>query len=394
MTPNASTETSSNPDSFYDRLAVHDSFEAMSRPGVYAKLPDDWFVGAADIVGSTDEIAKGRYKVVNTVGAAVISAQINAVGALRFPYIFGGDGAAFALPQSQRDKAEKALAAVIRWAREEFSLEMRGAIVPVSTIRENGLDVAVARYRASKGVDYAMFAGGGMTWTDRQMKEGKFRLEAAPAGARPDLTGLSCRWTPIRARKGKILSLLVLPEKDADADELARLYHRIVAIEESLERAGHPVPATGPGYRWPPEGLDLEVAATRGKTSFAVQKLKLLAATFIALIFFKTGWKAGAFDPKEYVEATAANADFRKFDDGLKMTIDCDAETQAQLTELLEKSTDAGLIRYGICEQPEAIMTCIVPSVTRNDHVHFVDGAGGGYTRAASLMKTTAAIAR
>ena len=285
------------------------------------------------------------------------------------------------------DNAEKALAAVVRWAREEFNLEMRGAIVPVSTIRENGLDVAVARYRASKGVDYAMFAGGGVTWTDRQMKEGKFRLEAAPAGARPDLTGLSCRWTPIRARKGNILSLLVLPEKDADPDELARLYHRIIAIEESLERAGHPVPATGPGYSWPPEGLDLEVAATRGKTSFAVQKLKLLAATFIALIFFKTGWKAGAFDPKEYVETTAANADFRKFDDGLKMTIDCDAETQAQLTELLEKSSDAGLIRYGICEQPEAIMTCIVPSVTRNDHVHFLDGSGGGYTRAASLLK-------
>ncbi|MBW8637759.1 DUF3095 domain-containing protein [Hoeflea sp. WL0058] len=374
-------------ETFYDRLVVHDDFETMSLIKTYAPLPDDWFVGVADVVGSTGEIERGRYKVVNTVGAAVISAQINAAGALRFPYIFGGDGAAFALPGDHRDTAEKALAAVIRWAREEFDLEMRGAVIPVATIRDNGLDVAVARYRASKGVDYAMFAGGGMAWADREMKEGSFRLEAAPAGVRPDLTGLSCRWTPVRAQKGNILSLLVLPEKDADAEELARLYRNIVAVEESLERAGHPVPESGPGYRWPPEGLDLEVAATRGKTSFAVHKMKLLAATFIALIFFKTGWKAGAFDPKEYVEVTAANADFRKFDDGLKMTIDCDAKTQAQLTALLKKASEAGLIRYGLSEQPEAIMTCIVPSVTRNDHVHFVDGAGGGYTRAASLMK-------
>ncbi len=393
MTQSATPENRDESEAFYSRLPVNDAFDTMSRIKSYTSLPTDWIVGVADVVGSTGEIEKGRYKVVNTVGAAVISALINAAGALRFPYVFGGDGAAFALPASYKDSAEKALSAVIRWAKEEFDLEMRGAVIPVSTIRDNGLDVAVARYRASKGVDYAMFAGGGLAWADRQMKEGSFRLEAAPAGVRPDLTGLSCRWTPIRAQKGNILSLLVLPEKDADAEDLTRLYRAIVAIEESLERAGHPVPESGPGYRWPPEGLDLEVAATRGKTSFAIHKMKLLAATFIALVFFKTGWKAGAFDPREYVEVTAANADFRKFDDGLKMTIDCDAETQAQLIALLKKASEAGLIRYGLSEQPEAIMTCIVPSVTRNDHVHFVDGAGGGYTRAASLMKARAAVA-
>ena len=29
-------------------------------------------------------------------------------------------------------------------------------------------------------------------------------------------------------------------------------------------------------------------------------------------------------------------------------------------------------------------MTCFVPSPTRSDHVHFVDGAAGGYAAAAA----------
>jgi hypothetical protein len=31
--------------------------------------------------------------------------------------------------------------------------------------------------------------------------------------------------------------------------------------------------------------------------------------------------------------------------------------------------------------------TCFAPSVTERGHVHFVDGAGGGYTMAAKAMK-------
>ncbi|MFT5067421.1 MAG: hypothetical protein ACI9TA_003048 [Reinekea sp.] len=83
----------------------------------------------------------------------------------------------------------------------------------------------------------------------------------------------------------------------------------------------------------------------------------------------------------------AGNADFRKFDDGLKMTIDCDAATVTDLREILDVAVQAGIIRYGLHEQDEAMMTCIVPSAMQNDHVHFIDGASGGYTQAAAAIK-------
>ena len=75
------------------------------------------------------------------------------------------------------------------------------------------------------------------------------------------------------------------------------------------------------------------------------------------------------------------------FDDGLKMTLDCDARTQGRLREVLERAARDGIARFGLFEQDEAMMTCFVPSHLRDDHMHFIDGASGGYTRAAAQIK-------
>ncbi len=372
---------------FYEEITPEGDFDRLADGSAYRPLPDDWFVAAADIVDSTGHIAAGRYKTVNTVGAAVISAQINAAGGAAFPFVFGGDGAGFAFPPEHRATAEDALARVIRWADAEFGFTMRGAVVPVGDIRAAGLDVLVARYRPSPGIDYAMFSGGGLAWAEREMKAGRFGVAPAPQGALPDLEGLSCRWMPMRSRNGKILSILVLPRPAAAPGPVAEVCHEVLDMTRHLDRGGHPVPAEGPGVSWPPEGLAMEAHATHGRSSLLLRKAQLLAGTLFAWLLFKTGWRAGSFDPSHYVQTTRDNADFRKFDDGLKMTIDCDAKTRGRIEERLRQAEAAGIVSYGIFEQDEAIMTCIVPSISRDDHVHFIDGAAGGYTSAATVIK-------
>ncbi|MEO0863503.1 MAG: DUF3095 family protein, partial [Pseudomonadota bacterium] len=99
----------------------------------------------------------------------------------------------------------------------------------------------------------------------------------------------------------------------------------------------------------------------------------------------KTKVKLGGFDPAHYQRTVGGNADFRKFDDGLKMTIDCDADTVARLRAVLDRAAD--VVRYGLHEQDKAMMTCIVPSIMDDSHVHFIDGAAGGYTQAAVGLK-------
>ncbi|ASM73781.1 MULTISPECIES: DUF3095 domain-containing protein [Roseobacteraceae] len=378
-------------DQFYDRLPLQSAFGTLSNPARYTPLPEDWFVGASDIVGSTQAIAEGRYKTVNMIGAAVISAQINAAAGQAFPFVFGGDGAAFACPPERAETASHALAAVQCWAGEEFGLQLRVAMVPVSAIRKAGRDVAVARYQASGDVDYAMFSGGGLSWAEAEMKQGRFNLPRAGAGTQPDLTGLSCRWSPIKARNGQILSVLIQPEEGAEAVKVAALIDAVLKVVGDLDRNGHPTPAEGPDAGWPPAGADIEARATHGKLTVGKRKRQILFETFMAWVLIKTGLKVGGFDARGYARTVAENADFRKFDDGLKMTLDCDDATAARLTAVLETARMAGTIRYGTHSQSEALMTCIVPSMQRDDHVHFIDGAAGGYTQAATQIKSGSA---
>ncbi len=376
--------------SFYESLPLHTDFDEMADGASYVPLPADWIIGVSDIVGSTAQIEAGNYKTVNTVGAAVISALINTFQGSQFPFVFGGDGAAFGLPPEHGPRARQALAAVSRWALDEFNIELRTAIVPLGEIRQAGLEVAVARFEPSDGIDYAMFTGGGVAWAESQMKDGRYLVEMAPQGTLPDLTGLSCRWTPIDPDKGTILCVLIQPNANAAPDKVAKIMHQVLRITDRLERSGHPVAASGPGYAWPPSGLDLEARATHGKSPLWIRKLQLLWETFVALIFFRFQLSVGGFDANHYVETARRNSDFRKFDDGLKMTLNCDVQTVAELKKLLDQAQTENLIIYGMVEQKSALMTCIVPSITQDDHIHFIDGAQGGYAEAAKQIKAAA----
>jgi hypothetical protein len=148
-------------DGFYDRLVPFEAFADVTDPRHYRSLPADWFLGIADIVGATQAIAEGRYKAVNTVGAAVVAAITNALVGINFPFVFAGDGASFALPGRYVQTAREALAKTAAWAEDIVALNLRIAIIPVPAIRSARLDVRIARFAASPDVSYAMFAGGG-----------------------------------------------------------------------------------------------------------------------------------------------------------------------------------------------------------------------------------------
>jgi len=372
---------------FYDSLPLLRDFTRLADPARFTAVPDDWALGVADIVDSTGEIAKGRYKTVNMVGAAVISAMVNALRGKEFPYVFGGDGAGFAIPASAVDTARTVLAELRCWAEQEFSIALRGALVPVSDIRLAGKDLRVARYAPSDGVDYAMFSGGGLAWAEAQMKAGQFTVDPADPGAQPDLTGLSCRWSNSRARHGQIVSIVVQPTSKATESDFADLAQSVLAASEGLERAGHPVPENGPPINWPPPDVNIDAHVSRAGRNLFAQKLLLLGQNLLIALLFKTGTRLGKFEPEHYKRMVSRNADFRKFDDGLKMTLDCDPATLAQIRTMLKQARGQGKIRYGLHAQDEAMMTCFVPSATRDDHVHFVDGASGGYAQAAAAMQ-------
>jgi hypothetical protein len=245
----------------------------------------------------------------------------------------------------------------------------------------------VARFKASEEVSYAMFSGGGASWAEAEMKAGRYQVEAAPAGTRPDLTGLSCRWNPIVARHGTIVSIIAVPGERGNGPEFQKLIGDIVALAEGEERAGHPVPEDGPEPRLSIQGVTIESRAVAPKGRRFLAWPFIAVQSFLLFLCFRLGINFGPFDVKRYTHDLANNSDFRKFDDGLKMTIDVSLDRLRLIEERLKQGVAAGICRYGLHQQDSALMTCIVPSPMRRDHMHFVDGAAGGYAMAARNLK-------
>jgi len=377
-------------DTFYGGIPVFRGFGSLMDPALYSPLPDDWSIGVADIVESTKAIAAQRYKAVNMAGASVIAAVTNALDGREFPFVFGGDGASFAVSPGDLERAREALAATATWVEESLDLVMRVALVPVAAVRAQGLDVRVARFGPSPNLSYAMFSGGGLGWADAAMKRGEFAIAPAFPGTQPDLSGLSCRFEEIPSARGLILSVLVVPAQGADPRAFRKVIEDVIALSERSPDAGRPVPPGGPPLRWPPQGVEYEARAARGG-SLLKRRGVVLAVTLWAYVVMRLGIKVGNFVPKTYVQQVVENSDFRKYDDGLRMILDCTPELERGLTQILVAAASSGIVRYGLHRQDAAMMTCFTPSVMRSDHVHFIDGARGGYASAATALKAMVA---
>ena len=86
---------------FYRNLESFPRFGENTDDRHYRAVPDDWVVILTDVKGSTRAIEEGRYKDVNTVGAAGIVAVFNSLDSLDFPFVFGGDGVTLLLDEKE-----------------------------------------------------------------------------------------------------------------------------------------------------------------------------------------------------------------------------------------------------------------------------------------------------
>ena len=365
---------------FVAALPVLGEFSQALPRSAYVAVPDDWLIVVSDIVQSRQAISEGKYKAVNMAGVAMISAIMNRLGHQELPYIFGGDGAAIALSPEDGEAAKDALARTVGWVSDELGLELRAAIVPVSTLRSQSKDVLVAALSVSEAIRNYAFTGGGIAVAEQLMKDGFHTIERALPGEMPDLTGLSCRWTPIGEPDRHIVSMIIEPPQGQEEIDLEVGNALLKLIEGELGPA-KPMPDRGPGFKWPPAGIDLESRATGMSRPF------LYLVTLIAFVLDRTGIRLGGFDPTHYREMTALNTDYRKIQDGLRMTVSLTEEELKRLEQYLEKEREDGHLRFGLSVQDSAVLTCFVPSIMEDNHFHFLDGAGGGYAAAATNLR-------
>lgn len=179
----------------------------------YGPVPGDWYLAVSDIRGSTEAVATGQHSNVNFAAAAMIAALNNLFG--KIPYQFGGDGAVALVPPAQARAARTVLAQTRRFANKEFKLNLRVGLAPIDALTSRGVEVLVGRYQPSSCGAYAVFLGNGIELMESSIKGPADNSLMALAvigdddGRPPDLTGLSCRWSPLKSARGKMVALVL-----------------------------------------------------------------------------------------------------------------------------------------------------------------------------------------
>jgi hypothetical protein len=372
--------------SFYAALPSFPRFSQFTEDHYYHALPQDWYLVITDIKGSTKAIEAGRYKEVNLVGAAAIAAARSAMAGEDFPFVFGGDGASFAFHESHLNAVKEAMLGVKHISKTNYQLDLRVGVIPIAELSEQGAKIEIARYEIIQGRYLAAFRGGGLATADQMIKEhGSKYLISAPLNSSAQFEGLSCRWRPIPNLRGTVLSLII---QTRDPHTLVDYRQIIEAMDQlcggQLENF-NPVNLSKVTYQSIRECISQESNLHINKLS-GKHLLRILGIVFCVCVF-RLKLPALFFDPQKYVKSMRTHADYRKFDDALRMVIDVSVEHNAAILDYLEELYQQGQIFYGSHESQDSLMTCYVDDINDGDHIHFIDGADGGYAMATKQLK-------
>ncbi|ACL26310.1 DUF3095 domain-containing protein [Chloroflexus aggregans] len=380
---------------FFTQLPLITRFREITDLNAYRPLPADWTIFVSDVRGSTRAVAEGRYKEVNMVGAATITAALNVADEIEIPFVFGGDGAVLAVPPPLAEPTKQALSAVSGLAREAFNLELRVGAVPVQTILDGGYQVFVARLALNMQVAQAVFSGGGIRYAEQLVKDAvtgaDFNIAPTdPAAA--NLSGLECRWDTIQPAHGTALCVIVQTPPQPDPAITMAIYRDVIDEIEQIyggDQAYHPLHYDLMQISTRPQALWAE-ARLRGGESRLSQLAYLMQVYALNLGVYGYRWlqQLRGENPwwDQYRKHVVTAADYRKYDDVLRMIIaGTDAQHEALITHLTARFA-AGELIFGVHRSPEVMLTCLVFERMERQ-IHFVDGADGGFTLAAQDLK-------
>jgi hypothetical protein len=379
---------------FYRDLTPATSFAQAAQLEYYANVPDDWTVLIGDIRGSTEAIKAGNYKTVNMVGAAVITAVLNACPDNEVPFVFGGDGGAILVPAAARDAAIEALTQLQAHAQAMFGIELRAAAISMAALNAGGHTLRVMKLKLSGENYLAMFSGRGLAFADEWLKRAApgddILITPSDAESRPGLEGLSCRWQPLQSQNGMILTIIAAARDTSAAAERQHFYDVTTALSRIL---GAPLELSAPvsdqslRFKWPPAGLALETQATRGRKFYFWRQLEILLQSFIQGAVEYCEGRVGYYDAKKYRDELRHNTDFEKYDGMLRLVLDVTVEQAARIDSYFYDEYRAGRLNYGLHSSKQALMTCLVSSLKESRHIHFIDGSDGGFALAAMNLK-------
>jgi hypothetical protein len=187
-----------------------------------------------------------------------------------------------------------------------------------------------------------------------------------------------------------MLSLLMQATSEderAKASLYSSLIETIGEITDSNVESGKPIGETNMCFRWPPRGLSAEIDATVGSQNRILYTIRLYSTSLLQWFLDKFDMSAGGYNGKRYRVELRENTDYRRFDDTLRILLDCTTAQANQIEIMLAGYSQQGVLNYGVYRSAAALMTCLIFSLEQAEHIHFVDGSDGGFTSAAKNFK-------
>lgn len=373
-------------DLFYSRLPVNQIAlsDLLTEEHLFYKVPENWFVIVTDVKNSTLAVQNGLHETVNLVATGCIVATLNIAYKhnLNVPFFFGGDGATCIIPPSILQPVMQSLLIHQENTLKNFELDLRVGFVPVEDIYKKGFGLTISKFRSTSIFSIPVVLGDGLNYAEKVIKGEDHRLSVIKSDEENlNLEGMQCRWDRIAPPENydEVISLLVIATNESEQGPAFRKVINFLDEIYGTPDKRQPISVNKLKLKATVTKLNLEMKVKFGHIRF----LYLLYNRFVSLFgwyYFQTR------EGKSYLASMVDLADTLVIDGRINTVISGTAVQRAALVKALDGLEKAGEIRYGFFVSKESVMSCYVPGAD-NAHIHFVDGAEGGYTKAAGVLK-------
>jgi hypothetical protein len=373
-------------DLFYSRLPVNEIAlgDLLMEDHLFFKVPNNWYIIITDVKKSTEAVSGGLHETINLVATGSIVAVLNLVykANLTIPFFFGGDGATFMVPPSLLQPVMQALVIHQQNTLNNFDLNLRVGTVPVEQVYKKGHKMVITKLKTSSLFFIPVVLGNGLAYSEKIIKGDDYIPQPIlPGNNELDLTGMECRWDRIKPPETyeEVVSLLVIAKDETEqATIFKKVMQHIEAIYGTYEHRA-PITINRLKLKGTLGKIALEMRTKLGKYKF-FYILKTWITTALGKIYLNT--KEG----QKYLHRLVDMSDTLIIDGKINTVISGTIRQREQLLLVLDTMEANGEIIYGLYTSSESVMSCYVRNMN-DDHIHFVDGSDGGYTRAAGMLK-------
>ena len=375
-----------NQDLFFSNLPINKIAlsELLIKKDAFFDVPNDWHIIITDIKGSTNAVLSGLHETVNLIATGSIVTVLNLAfkAKILVPFFFGGDGATFIVPNVIVNEVMKALLLYRTNMLQNFNLDLRAGIIPVSEVYAKNHSLKICRFSNSGNFSIPIVLGYGLEYAEKIIKGEDYLLNGHDASDDElDLSGMQCRWDKIEPPENseEVVTLLVIAQNcSKQAEVFSEVINQIDKIYGNQEKR-QPISIPKLIFRTSFNNLGKEMKHRLGKIKF-LELIKTWIINLYGRFYFKT--ESG----KNYLKQLVEMADTLVIDGRINTVITGVKQQRLALEKVLNELEKTEKIIYGLYVSNESVMSCYVRDL-EDDHIHFVDGSEGGYTKAAGVLK-------